>query len=79
MDGWKCPGCGRCHAPFVASCSACDPSNYRTIAGYPVQINPNLTCSQCGNHAAITFDGIGQCCIGKPATTRIDLYWKDRE
>lgn len=23
--GWKCPGCGRCHAPAVRTCPHCGP------------------------------------------------------
>ena len=22
-DGWKCPGCGKCYAPWVYSCESC--------------------------------------------------------
>ncbi len=24
-EGWKCPGCGSCYAPFVQKCSECGP------------------------------------------------------
>lgn len=24
MDGWRCPGCGRCYAPFVSECRVCN-------------------------------------------------------
>lgn len=24
IDGWRCPGCGRIWAPFVASCGFCN-------------------------------------------------------
>ncbi|MCK9569765.1 hypothetical protein M0R72_12550 [Candidatus Pacearchaeota archaeon] len=23
-NGWKCPGCGRCYAPHVSECKACN-------------------------------------------------------
>lgn len=22
-EGWRCPGCGRCYAPFVSKCEQC--------------------------------------------------------
>lgn len=23
MEGWRCPGCGRCYAPFILQCQSC--------------------------------------------------------
>lgn len=68
MDGWKCPGCGRCYAPSVAQCAACDPSNVRTGTG--VTLTPPLNggvvclCERCGNyfigkHICLGQEGVG--------------------
>jgi hypothetical protein len=34
-DGWKCPGCGACFAPWVDECSHCAP--------WPVQLSGTVT------------------------------------
>lgn len=31
--GWKCPGCGACHAPWVPTCMVCLPSSPRDTTG----------------------------------------------
>lgn len=30
MDGWKCPGCGACFAPWMAKCDRCPPQTVTT-------------------------------------------------
>ena len=37
MSGWKCPGCGRCYAPWVAECRPCSPP---TTTGQPYPAQP---------------------------------------
>ena len=54
-EGWKCPGCGRCWAPFVASCAECEkvaakPIEYISVypstrPGEGVVVNPNISLS----------------------------------
>lgn len=29
-DGWKCPGCGRCYAPWMPECTKCGPPKAET-------------------------------------------------
>lgn len=34
-EGWKCPGCGRCWAPQVISCSECEKVAAHVAPAYP--------------------------------------------
>lgn len=70
-DGWKCPGCGRCYAPAVGSCSACDPMSNQTYAGdfhgMPFFVEKRLSCCLCAKSVAVTIDGICLACLGCPS------------
>ena len=44
-SGWKCPGCGRCYAPWVAECRPCSPPTTTSQpypAPYPHGRPPNI-------------------------------------
>lgn len=43
MEGWRCPGCGRCYAPFIPQCESCNPGNVQTTSSIGV------TCGGCGS------------------------------
>ena len=49
-EGWRCPGCGRCWAPFVVSCSECEkvaakPATRMPRPGEWVVVIPNISLS----------------------------------
>lgn len=51
MEGWRCPGCGRCYSPFVMRCEVCGGSGlfeprltYRSRGA--------TTCPSCGRPRA---------------------------
>lgn len=51
--GWKCPGCGRCHAPSVNTCPHCAPY---TFPNHPIV--PNYTQPYWGwSHNPIVYKG----------------------
>jgi len=58
MDGWRCPNCGRCYAPFVMECSACNPSNYFTFGTR----GNSGACAGCGQSAGHTINGLCPVC-----------------
>lgn len=33
QQGWKCPSCGNCYAPFVQECRVCNKPDMRGKAG----------------------------------------------
>lgn len=56
MEGWKCPGCGRCFSPAVLECFYCGTSETTTLAPHPtdpcrhlftVQGQDGLRCGLC--------------------------------
>lgn len=76
--GWECPKCARCYAPWVDRCYPCNNGEQGASGSmggsqqadqvYPFDSNrhvkPKLTCALCGQAAAVTFEGVGQCCYG---------------
>ncbi len=30
LQGWQCPGCGSCYAPFISKCTICGPKTTTT-------------------------------------------------
>ena len=40
-SGWQCPRCGRCYAPWMAECPACNPDNQMSK---PYGLTANLKC-----------------------------------
>lgn len=30
-NGWRCPGCGRCYAPYWVTCTACGPADAEPV------------------------------------------------
>lgn len=70
-EGWKCPGCGRCYSPFVASCSACDPSSYRAVPYYPGMIGTDwVRCGMCGSISAVYINGMCESCYASKGVQR---------
>lgn len=53
-EGWKCPGCGSCYAPWKAKCDVCVPSQAYTIQSIPTcnhewySDTAGTRCSKCG-------------------------------
>jgi hypothetical protein len=39
-EGWKCPGCDACYAPFVPKCDTCGPH-------VKITINPTIQMPEC--------------------------------
>lgn len=54
MEGWKCPGCGRCYSPFTQACGFCGPQVVDTSTTQPLcshDYDYNRTvpaCRKCG-------------------------------
>lgn len=45
MEGWTCPRCGRCYAPFVSECAHC---NAVTVGVPSTTSSPPDRCPACG-------------------------------
>ena len=69
-DGWKCPGCGACYAPFVQKCDSCGPATAVTIVGgcnhdLTVESTAGRVCAKCGallQAATITWSPLWDTC-----------------
>lgn len=66
MEGWKCPGCGRCYSPLTEKCHSCGPETTVTIGSVWTP------CPGCGKYAC---EHSGTACPQPPAimTTRYYL------
>ena len=59
-EGWKCPGCGSCYAPWKAKCEICGPvQDYNTVGSHIVTIpcthewysdTIGTRCKKCGQY-----------------------------
>lgn len=43
-DGWCCPKCGRCYAPWVAECLPCNGGP--VVTSTSIRMSPVCTCGQ---------------------------------
>lgn len=74
-DGWKCPACGRCYAPFVQECRSCNSAiGVRRSLGARIGFT-QMACyvPGCAN-PGVNLIGIGQyaCMDHDPNITRAD-------
>jgi len=55
MNGWQCPRCGACYAPFIAECCRCNSSggiqSTTGTAEFPC-LHPSLITDSAGVHCA---------------------------
>jgi hypothetical protein len=58
-DGWKCPGCGACYAPWVPSCLGCCGKAVARETAWPQLQEPK--CAGCG---AALRQGQSHVCMG---------------
>jgi hypothetical protein len=49
MEGWRCPGCGRCYSPYISACSFC-PTQF--TVGIGTNSEPDR-CPACHQHRSM--------------------------
>jgi hypothetical protein len=54
MEGWRCPGCGHCFAPFMTECPHCVTPSFTTSGSvvceheYGAETSGGRVCRKCG-------------------------------
>ena len=63
MNGWQCPQCGKCYAPWVAECGQCNGVVVTLTGGGCLHIPPWETrtggeyCQHCGQRMSAGLPG----------------------
>lgn len=72
-DGWKCPGCGACYAPWVLKCDSCGGGSVVVTIGCPhppdrvYESTAGRVCGACGAHLGFPSPMFETTCAVTPA------------